>query len=90
MKKIIILSIISFAIVLSSCDDGFLDRKPYDALSNKNIWTSDANATMAINGIYSALNGSKSGSGQIKHCPESVFTLRASFARREHPRPVVP
>ncbi len=56
MKKIIILSIISFAIVLSSCDDGFLDRKPYDALSNKNIWTSDANATMAINGIYSALN----------------------------------
>ena len=55
MKKTIYAFIILSALLLS-CNDDFLDRKPYDALSSSNIWTSDANATMAVNGIYNALN----------------------------------
>lgn len=55
MKKTIY-AFIFLSALLFSCDDEFLDRKPYDALSNSNIWTSEANATMAVNGIYNALN----------------------------------
>lgn len=55
MKKTIY-AFIFLSALLFSCDDEFLDRKPYDALSSSNIWTSDANATMAVNGIYNALN----------------------------------
>ncbi len=55
MKKIIYIFII-MSTFLFSCNDDFLDRKPYDALSSSNIWTSDANAKMAVNGIYNALN----------------------------------
>lgn len=55
MKKITyILAIL--ILLLFSCDEGFLDRTPYDALSSSNVWTSDRNATIAVNGIYSALN----------------------------------
>lgn len=57
MKKTIYAFIILSAL-LFSCNDDFLDRKPYDALSSSNIWTSEANATMAVNGIYNALNRS--------------------------------
>jgi starch-binding outer membrane protein, SusD/RagB family len=54
MKKVIFLfSIIS---LLFSCNDDFLDRAPYDSMSSSNIWVSDANAVMAVNGIYAALN----------------------------------
>lgn len=57
MKKIVYIFIIA-STLLFACNDEFLDRKPYDALSSSNIWTSDANATMAVNGIYNALNRS--------------------------------
>ncbi|MEQ9439587.1 MAG: RagB/SusD family nutrient uptake outer membrane protein [Cyclobacteriaceae bacterium] len=41
---------------LLGCDDDFLDKTPYDAISNESIWSSDNNARMAVNGIYNALN----------------------------------
>lgn len=41
------------ALFSTSCDDGFLDRTPYTSLASSTIWTSDNNALMAINGIYS-------------------------------------
>lgn len=48
--------IIFLFIALLGCDDDFLDRAPYDAISSENIWANDQNARMAVNGIYSALN----------------------------------
>lgn len=37
------------------CDDGFLDTTPYDGLSKSLIFNSDANALMAMNGVYNVL-----------------------------------
>jgi len=54
MKKLIF--ILTILLSLSSCNDDFLDTKPYNALSSLNVWTSDGNAIMAVNGIYNALN----------------------------------
>lgn len=39
----------------TSCDDGFLDRAPYDGLSSSLIFNSNENALMAMNGAYSTL-----------------------------------
>lgn len=36
----------------SGCKKEFLDREPYDALSNTVIWNSEKTATLGINGIY--------------------------------------
>lgn len=53
MKKIIFLvTIMTLATI--SCQDNFLDRAPYDALSSSKVWTSDKNAMTAVNGIYSS------------------------------------
>jgi len=49
--------------VLSACQKGFLDRQPYDSLSSENAWTSDDNATMAVNGIYNAMNSDENMAG---------------------------
>lgn len=54
MKKIVYL--ISFCCsILLGCSD-FLDRTPYNSISQNLAWTSDNNALMAINGIYRAAN----------------------------------
>jgi starch-binding outer membrane protein, SusD/RagB family len=53
MKKIFFLStFVALLFFSSSCDDGFLDRKPYHAVSSSEIWKSVATAEMAVNGIY--------------------------------------
>ncbi|MDR1723267.1 MAG: RagB/SusD family nutrient uptake outer membrane protein [Tannerella sp.] len=39
--------------IMANCDDSFLDRNPYTSLASGTIWTSDANALMALNGVYS-------------------------------------
>ena len=52
MKKIISINILWVLLVMSSCNDGFLDRSPHDGLSSSVIWNSDENAEMAINGMY--------------------------------------
>lgn len=55
-KKIYIFTIlIIFALFNSGCNDGFLDTTPYDGFSSSMIYSSDANATYAINGAYNAL-----------------------------------
>lgn len=51
MRKKVFSIAILFA-VLSGCDDGFLDRAPYNALSSAAIWNSDESAVLAVNGIY--------------------------------------
>src|SRR3546814_326044 len=60
MKKLgFLILIISFM----ACQPDFLDRRPYDALSSENAWISDDNATMAVNGIYNAMNQNSNMSG---------------------------
>jgi len=53
MKKLVYFLLVG---MLTACQDGFLDRQPYDSLSSENAWISDDNATIAINGIYNAMN----------------------------------
>lgn len=44
-----------FLALHTGCDDGFLDRSPYDGLSSALIFNSNENALMAMNGAYSTL-----------------------------------
>lgn len=53
-KKIYVLMVMLLTFNLG-CDDGFLDTTPYDGLSTSLIFNSDANALMAMNGVYSTL-----------------------------------
>ncbi|GAA4445308.1 RagB/SusD family nutrient uptake outer membrane protein [Ravibacter arvi] len=55
MKKKIYLFVLFILALNTSCDDGFLDRVPYDGLSSSLIFNSDASALMAMNGAYSTL-----------------------------------
>ena len=50
MKKILL--VFCACAVLASCNDGFLDRNPFDQISSTIIWNSDDNASLAVNGIY--------------------------------------
>ena len=51
MKKIIFFAIV--ILTTSSCEKGFLDRTPYDGLSDAKIWNSEKNILMQMNGVYS-------------------------------------
>ena len=54
MKKIIY--ILSFsALFLTACNDGFLDKKPLNKLSEEAIFNSDALAESYVNAIYTVL-----------------------------------
>ena len=55
MKKIFIL--LATALVLVSCDDGFLDKKPLDKLSEEAVFNSDALAEAYVNALYTVLPG---------------------------------
>ncbi|AHM61173.1 RagB/SusD domain-containing protein [Flammeovirgaceae bacterium 311] len=52
MKKILSINIIILLLLVTSCEDDFLDRQPYHAISSADIWKTEANAEMAINGVY--------------------------------------
>ncbi|MBR0291530.1 MAG: RagB/SusD family nutrient uptake outer membrane protein, partial [Bacteroidales bacterium] len=53
MKKIFyILATLS---LLTACNDGFLDKKPLDKLSEEAVFNSDALAESYINAIYTVL-----------------------------------
>ena len=53
MKKI--LFIFATAALLAACNDGFLDKKPLDKLSEEAVFNSDALAEAYINAIYTVL-----------------------------------
>lgn len=53
MKKIFY--ILAFAAALTACNDGFLDKKPLDKLSEEAVFNSDALAESYINAIYTVL-----------------------------------
>lgn len=50
MKKLILIGFILF--IITGCKKDFLDTRPQAAISSSIIWSSDAYATMAVNGIY--------------------------------------
>lgn len=51
MKNINIIFCFCIA-VLTACDDNFLDRTPLDEFSEATLWSSEADATAALNGCY--------------------------------------
>ncbi|TDB62703.1 RagB/SusD family nutrient uptake outer membrane protein [Arundinibacter roseus] len=55
MKKKLYILLIFLLTFNIGCNDGFLDTAPYDGLSTSLIFNSDANALMAMNGVYSTL-----------------------------------
>ncbi len=55
MKKQLYFLAIFFLCFGVGCDDGFLDTTPYDGFSSSLIFDNDANATMAMNGVYNQI-----------------------------------
>lgn len=53
-RRLIFLTMAILLASLNSCDKGFLDRNSPNSISGSVIWQSDANATMAVNGIYNS------------------------------------
>lgn len=54
MKKINIIFAWLIAVVFSSCES-YLDILPDDKITNETFWTSPADATLALNGVYNVL-----------------------------------
>lgn len=50
-----IFAILSAALLLASCNDGFLDKTPLDKLSEDAVFNSDALAEYYVNGLYVVL-----------------------------------
>lgn len=55
MKKII-LALVAI-LTLSQCSDDFLDRSSPTQIAENNFWTSEADAFLALNAVYSTLQG---------------------------------
>ncbi len=56
MKKILSILFLGSLFIFAGCEDGFLDRKPYDALSSQGVWDSDETAQLEVTGIYRIAN----------------------------------
>ncbi len=56
MKNII--TLFSILLLLSSCSDDFLERKPKDKISSENFWKSKKDARLALMGCYDQVGGS--------------------------------
>lgn len=53
MKKIIIA--ISIALTLTNCSDDFIDKASLTQIAENNFWTSESDAFLALNAVYSTL-----------------------------------
>jgi len=53
MKKIIIA--ISIALTLTNCNDDFIDKASLTQIAENNFWTSESDAFLALNAVYSTL-----------------------------------
>lgn len=56
MKKILIIILSSFSLLLATSCSDFLDRDPSNSLPKDKVWKSDEYALNAINGIYNVAN----------------------------------
>lgn len=52
MKNIVKFSLVLSLILLSSCDDDFLDRAPLDLITNETFWETEEHLVLAVNAIY--------------------------------------
>lgn len=57
MKKNIHIILISAALMLTSCNDSFLDRIPHDALTDANYWQTETHLSSVANTFTSSLSG---------------------------------
>lgn len=65
MKKILyIITIVSFGMLIYSCDDEYLERTPKDQISDPDFWQSESDLELFLNGLYDNFQGwPLSGSG---------------------------
>lgn len=54
MKKYTYLLFLAAGIGLPACKDNFLDRNPLDSYSNSSLWSSQSDASAALNGCYNS------------------------------------
>ncbi len=52
MKNTVKLSLVLSLLLLSSCDDDFLDRAPLDLITNETFWETEGHLILAVNAIY--------------------------------------
>lgn len=52
MKTILKLSLIISVVMLTSCDDDFLDRAPLDLITNETFWETEEHLVLALNALY--------------------------------------
>lgn len=57
MKKNIHIILMSAALMLTSCNDSFLDRIPHDALTDANYWQTETHLSSVANTFASSLSG---------------------------------
>lgn len=57
MKKNIHIILMSAALMLTSCNDSFLDRIPHDALTDANYWQTETHLSSVANTFTSSLSG---------------------------------
>lgn len=68
----IFLSLITISLVLSSCDDNFLDRHPTDQLSEVTFWQSEEDAMLALTGVYN--EGPRYNDGPYRYTFQKSYT----------------
>lgn len=57
MKKNLHIILMSAALMLTSCNDSFLDRIPHDALTDANYWQTETHLSSVANTFTSSLSG---------------------------------
>ena len=57
MKKNIHIILMSAALMLTSCNDSFIDRIPHDALTDANYWQTETHLSSVANTFTSSLSG---------------------------------
>jgi hypothetical protein len=65
MKNLKYILLISILICSVSCEEDFLNRPSLDQIAEENFWTSESDAFLALNGIYSNLQSSSLYGGSL-------------------------
>tara|TARA_B100000809_G_scaffold193813_2_gene192889 strand:+ start:2814 stop:4364 length:1551 start_codon:yes stop_codon:yes gene_type:complete len=65
MKKIKIVLIICFTLTLTNCSDDFLELSSPTQIAEDNFWQSEADAFLALNGVYSSLQAKSMYGGHL-------------------------
>src|SRR6476620_684736 len=77
MKKLLFIFILGFSI---SCSDDYLERTSPTQLAEGSFWKTESDATLAINGIYDALQSRVLYSGTLNVTNEAGIPQHDAFA----------